>query len=157
MSLPTMTGVGRLTAEPELRFSPNGTAVAKVNLAFNARKRDDSGNWVDGDSYFVNGTLFKKDAENAAESLTKGMEVVVSGRLKTRQWETDGGEKRSMQELLIDSIGPSLKFATAKVQKNSRDGNGGGGGQRASAPADPWATAAPAGSGRSNFDSEPPF
>src|SRR5207237_5718091 len=107
MTLPTLSGVGRLTGDAELRFTPSGTAVAKVSLAFNARKKDENGNWTDGDVFFVTGTLFNKAAENAAETYTKGVEVVVTGRLKTRQWETDQGEKRSMTELLIDAIGPS--------------------------------------------------
>ncbi|MBM0235921.1 single-stranded DNA-binding protein [Micromonospora sp. ATA32] len=160
MSLPTMNGVGRLTGDAELRFAPSGTPVAKIPLAFNQRKKDESGNWVDGDVFFVTGTLFKQAAENAAETYTKGMEVVVSGRLKTRQWEDNDGQKRSMPELLIDAIGPSTSFATAKVEKNARDNNGGG--ARTAAPDDPWAAAAaPAGArsgGRSsNFDEEPPF
>lgn len=159
MSLPTMTGIGRLTADAELRFAPSGTPVAKVPLAFNQRKKDDNGNWVDGDVFFVTGTLFKKAAENAAETYEKGMEVVVSGRLKTRQWEDNDGQKRSMPELIIDAIGPSTSFATAKVEKNAREGNGGG---RSATQDDPWASAAPAGAGsrsggRGGFDEEPPF
>jgi single-strand DNA-binding protein len=153
MSLPTLTGVGRLVADPELRFSSNGTAICKVSIAFNARKRDDAGNWVDGDSHFAYGTAFNKLAEGIAESLNKGMEVVVTGRLKTRQYETKEGEKRSVVELLLDSIGPNLAFATAKVTKAS---SGNGGGQRAAA-GDPWEEAAPANTGRGGFDDTPPF
>jgi single-strand DNA-binding protein len=129
MSLPTLTGVGRLTADPELRFTSSGTAVCKVSIAFNARRKNDRGEWEDGDSYFAYGTAFNKLAENLAESLSKGTEVNVTGRLKTRQYEKDG-EKRSVVELLIDAIGPNLAYATAKVEKASRDG-GGNGGRRA--------------------------
>jgi single-strand DNA-binding protein len=154
MSLPTLSGTARLTADPEVKFGQSGVAVCKVSLAFNSRKRDDQGNWVDDAVYFVNGTLFKEHAEQVAESLLKGHEVVVTGRLKTRQWETTEGEKRSTQELLIDSIGPSLRWATARVAKVDRSGSGSGGG----APADdPWASA-PAGTpAGSSFDSEIPF
>ncbi|MDG3012169.1 single-stranded DNA-binding protein [Rhodococcus sp. D2-41] len=137
MSLPIMTGTGRLTADPELRFSPSGVAVATMNLAFNARKFDrDRNEWVDGDVFFIRGTLFKQEAENVAESLTKGCEIVVTGRLKTEQWtDRNTGDKRSATSLLIDSIGPSLKYATAKPQKAARASN--------SAPAadDPWGAA----------------
>lgn len=157
MSLPTLCGTARLIADPELRFSPGGVAVCKIRLAFNSRKKDDSGQWVDADSYFVDGTVFKQEAENCAESLTKGMEVAVVGRLKTRQYETREGEKRSTTDLIIDSIGPTLKFATAKVQKMSRS-TGGGSTPSGGGFDDPWASAAPAaGSPASDFDSEPPF
>lgn len=160
MSLPTLSGVGRLTGDAELRFTPSGTAVAKVPLAFNQRKKDENGNWVDGENFFITGTLFNKAAENAAETYTKGMEVVVSGRMKTRQWDTDQGEKRSMPELLIDAIGPSTAFATAKVEKNARENNGNGG--RAARSDDPWASAAPApagsrSGGRGGYNQAPPF
>lgn len=155
MSLPTLSGTGRLTADPELRFAPNGTAVCKLNIAFNARRKNQqTGEWEDGDVFYINATAFKQLAENIAECLTKGMEVVVTGRLKTDQWETREGEKRSAPSLLIDSVGPSIAYATAKVQKLDRS-SGGGGARRASAD-DPWATAAPAASG-STFDDEPPF
>lgn len=150
MSLPLLSGTARLTADPELRFASSGTAICKVNLAFNARRKDEStGHWVDGDTFFITGTLFKQAAENAAESLTRGVEVVVSGRLKTRQWEQDG-QKRSMPELLVDSIGPSLAFATAQVRKMDRSGgraaSGGGAGSN-----DPWAASA------QGFDDGAPF
>jgi single-strand DNA-binding protein len=154
MSLPTMTGVGRATADPELRFAPSGTPVAKVNLAFNSRKKDQQGNWVDDQVFFVNGTAFNRMAENLVETVVKGTEVIVTGRLQTRQWEDKEGNKRSTTELVIDSIGPNLSFATAKVTKASREN----GGQRAAAD-DPWASATPASAGsRSGFDdSTPPF
>lgn len=151
MSLPTMTATGRLIDDPELRYSAAGNAVARLRLAFNARKKDDSGNWTDGDSFFVTGTLFGESAEHAAESLTRSMEVVVSGRLRTEKWESKEGEKRSATALLIDSIGPSLRWATAKVTKTERSG----GQQAASKPAgdDPWAATGSA----DNFSQEPPF
>lgn len=138
--LPTMSGVGRLTQDPELRFAPSGMAICVVNLAFNSRKRDDAGNWVDGDVFYVRGTAFKQLAENAGECLLKGMEVQVSGRLKTEQWnDKQTGDKRSATALLLDSIGPNLAFATVAVNKTNRSsgsspaGSGGG-------AADPWAS-----------------
>ncbi|MGP3737980.1 single-stranded DNA-binding protein (plasmid) [Streptomyces sp. GDS52] len=124
MSLPMLNGTARLIDTPELRFSAQGTAVVKVRLAFNARKKDDSGQWVDGDSFFIDGKLFGQHAQNIADSLEKGMEVVVSGRLKTERWETREGEKRSGPSLLVDSIGPSLRFATARVEKTGGSGQG---------------------------------
>lgn len=162
MSLPTMTGTGRLIDDPELRFTPSGKAVAKVRLAFNSRKKNQqTGEWEDDKAFFVNGTVWGQEAENIAESLQRGHEVVVTGRLETRSYETREGEKRSVVELSIDSIGPTLKYATAKVQKMSRSSSGGG----SSAPSgggfdDPWATGAPATADTqraSNFDDEPPF
>lgn len=152
MSLPTLSGTGRLTADPELRFAPSGTAVCKVNVAFNSRRKNAQGEWEDADVLFVGGTLFKEAAENAAETLGKGDEVIVSGRLKTRQWETPDGEKRSTVELLIDSIGPSLRYAQAKVQKMGRSSQGG----TAAAADDPWASATPAQPAAASA-SEPPF
>jgi single-strand DNA-binding protein len=145
MSLPVISGVARLTDDPELRYAASGIAICKVRLAFNSRKKDNSGNWVDGDVFFVDGTVFKEEAEHVAESLQRGLEVTVVGRLKTRRYETKEGEKRSVVELMIDGIGPALKYATANVQKMQRGSVG-------SAPPggsadDPWATSAPASSG----------
>ncbi|WP_344677516.1 single-stranded DNA-binding protein [Saccharopolyspora taberi] len=146
-----MTGVGRLTADPEIRFSQSGVAVLTVPLAFNARRKDESGNWVDGDSFFVRGTLFREAAENGAESLSKGMEVVVTGRLKTDQWEDrETGQKRSAPALLIDSIGPNVRFVTVTVNKVERNGSGGSGGSA------PWGSA-PTPAGRGGWSDEPPF
>lgn len=164
MSLPTLNGTARLIEDPELRFAAgSGKAVIKVRLAFNARKKDAQGNWVDGDSFFINGTAFDQAAENIAETLQRGMEVVVSGRLRTESWETKEGEKRSTPSLLIDSIGPSLRFATAKVTKAS-GGSGSGRqdfnqAQQQSAPAaDPWASQGAQSGGWGNQGSdEPPF
>lgn len=150
MALPSFTGVGRLTAAPELRFSPNGVAVLTVSLAFNSRRfNKQTQEWEDGDVFFVRGTAFKQLAENAAETLSKGVEVHVSGRMKTDQWEDkQTGDKRSAPSLLIDSIGPNLAYATAKVAKVQR-----GAGDTSGGSDDAWASskARPAG------DDEPPF
>ncbi|MGW1675982.1 single-stranded DNA-binding protein [Saccharopolyspora sp. NPDC002376] len=148
MALPTLQGVGRLTADPELRFAPSGTAVCTVNLAFNSRRKNDRGEWEDGEVLFIRGTLWRQEAENAAETYARGMEVVVSGRVKLDQWDDKkSGEKRSAPALLIDSIGPSTKYVTAKVNKVDRGGAGSGG-------AEPWGSA-PA--GQRGFSDEPPF
>jgi len=131
MALPTIHGTGRLTRDPELRFTGQGAAVCTIDLAFNARRRDPaSGEWVDGDVLFIRGTVFGQPGENAAESLTRGMEVTVTGRLRTQQWEDRStGEKRTATTMLIDTIGPSLRTQTAKVAKAARTGG--------TAPADP--------------------
>lgn len=153
MSLPVLTGIGRATADPELRFANNGTAVCTVNLAFNSRRKNPSTQeWEDGDVFFVRATAFKELAESMAESLTRGTEVVVTGRLKTEQWEDrSSGEKRSAVSLLLDGIGPNLRYATAKVSKAERSTAA-----SSSAPAsDPWGSAPAASS--AGFDSEPPF
>lgn len=156
MALPTISGTARLTDDVELRFAASGMAIAKVRLAFNSRKKDDAGNWVDDSVFFINGTLFKQAAENAAEAFQRGQEVVVTGRLKTDQWESKEGEKRSAPSLLIDSIGPAVnQFQTASVRKLERGSSGSA--PRGGGDADPWASAAPAGGGRSNFSDEPPF
>lgn len=160
MSLPTITGVGRLVDDAELRFTSGGKAVAKMRIAFSARKKDPAtGEWSDGDKCFLSAEIWDQAAENCAESLTRGMEVVVSGRLRQREYETREGEKRQSTDLLLDSIGPSLRYATAKVQKMSRSGGSGGSGfaQTAEMP-DPWSTPAPAAAkSGGNFDQEPPF
>lgn len=122
MSLPNMHGVGRLVEDPELRFSPSGTAVATVPLVFNARKYNrQTGQWEDGDVFFVRGKLFNEPAENATETFSKGMEVLIVGRLKTDRWEDrNTGEKRSATSLVIDAIGPSTRYAKAAVTKVDR-------------------------------------
>lgn len=120
MALPQLTGTARLTADPELRFAPSGVAVCSVHLAFNSRKQGSSGAWVDGDSLFIKATAFRDLAEHCAETLTKGAEVIITGRVKTEQWETPQGEKRSAPALLLDSVGPSLRYATAVVKKVNR-------------------------------------
>ena len=139
MALPSFTGVGRLTEDPQLRFSSAGIAVASISLAFNARRFDkDRQEWVDGDVCFIRGTAYRGLAENAAETLTRGMEVVVSGRLKTEQWEDRDGEKRSRVALIVESIGPNLAWATAKVARVDRSHAGGADTPRAGVE-DPWA------------------
>lgn len=153
MGLPTISGTGRLTASPEMRFTQSGMGVCSLNLAFNSRRLDKSTNeWVDGDVFYIRATAFKDLAEHIAESLDKGDEVNVIGRLKTDEWEKDG-QKRSAPSLLIDSIGPNLRFVTTRSSKADRGGGFGGG---KSAPAeDPWSNAPSAGSG--SFADEPPF
>lgn len=157
-----LTIVGNLTADPELRFTPAGAAVATFTVASTPRTFDrQSGEWRDGEALFLRCSIWRQSAENVAESLTKGARVVVTGRLKQRSFETREGEKRTVIELDVDEVGPSLRYATAKVNKVSRgsgDGGGwGGGGGGGTAPADdPWGSAPPAGSG-ATADTEPPF
>jgi single-strand DNA-binding protein len=141
-----ITVVGNLTADPELRFTPSGAAVANFTVASTPRTFDRQTNdWKDGEALFLNCSVWRQAAENAAESLTRGMRVIVSGRLKARSYETREGEKRTVFEIDVDEVGPSMKYATAKVTKTSRSGGGqgygsGGGGD------DPWASNA--GTGR---------
>jgi single-strand DNA-binding protein len=149
-----ITVVGNLTDDPELRFTSSGAAVANFTVASTPRFFDKNTNdWKDGDALFLRCSIWRQAAENVAESLTKGARVVVQGRLKQRSYETREGEKRTVYELDVDEVGPSLRYATAKVTKVSRSGGGGGfgGGAPAGPPADdPWAAAAP-------VDEEPPF
>ena len=131
-----VTLIGNLVDDPELRFTPSGVAMAKVRLAVSRRYQRD-GEWQEQTSFF-NGTLWREQAEQAAESLQKGARVIVTGRLEQRSWETETGEKRSVVEVQIDEIGPSLRWATATVNRTQREdswgGNSGGGGQTAGAP-----------------------
>jgi single-strand DNA-binding protein len=173
-----ITVIGNLTSDPELRFTPSGAAVANFTVASTPRTLDrQSGEWKDGEALFLRCNIWRQAAENVAESLTRGARVVVQGRLKQRSFETKEGEKRTVVELEVDEIGPSLRYATAKVNKVSRggggggdfgggggggyNGGGGGGGNRGgggSAPADdPWGSAPPAGGGGGGFAEEPPF
>jgi single-strand DNA-binding protein len=160
----TITVIGNLTDDPELRFTPSGAAVAKFRVASTPRFLDKQTNeWKDGEPLFLTCNVWRQAAENVAESLQRGARVIVSGRLRQRSYETREGEKRTVFELEVDEIGPSLRYATAKVQKMSRSsgsgggyGSGGNGGGGASSFDDPWASAAPAG-GSGNFDEEPPF
>ncbi len=167
-----ITVVGNLVDDPELRFTSSGAAVAKFRIASTPRFLDkQTGEWKDGDALFLTCNVWRQAAENVAESLTRGTRVVVQGRLKQRSYETREGEKRTVYELEVDEVGPSLRYATAKVQRMSRS-SGGGGGFGASggssngggfAGDDPWAAATPAASGASNapggqsYDEEPPF
>ena len=151
-----ITVVGNLTDDPELRFTPSGAAVANFTVASTPRTFDKNSNeWVDQEAMFLRCSIWRQAAENVAESLQRGMRVVVQGRLKARTYETREGEKRTVFEIEVDEIGPSLKFATAKVNRTSRQGGGGGysggggqgpqGGGGQSSPADdPWATPAQA-------------
>src|SRR5581483_8463025 len=145
----TLTVIGNLTDDPELRFTPSGAAVANFTVASTPRTFNKQTNaWDDGETLFLRCSIWRQAAENVAESLTRGTRVIVSGRLKARSYETREGEKRTVMELEVDEIGPSLTWATAKVTRASRSGGGtgggfGGGSQPAAAPAnDPWATPA---------------
>ncbi|MCV7316583.1 single-stranded DNA-binding protein [Mycolicibacillus parakoreensis] len=157
-----LTIVGNLTADPDLRFTPSGAAVANFTVASTPRIYDrQTGEWKDGEALFMRCSIWREAAENVAETLTRGARVVVTGRLKQRSFETREGEKRTVIELDVDEIGPSLRYATAKVTKISRGGGARGGGA-ASAPAaaapaeDPWGSA-PASGSFGGGDDEPPF
>jgi single-strand DNA-binding protein len=158
-----ITVVGNLTADPELRFTPSGAAVASFTIASTPRTFDRNSNeWKDGEALFLRCSIWRQAAENVAESLQRGMRVVAQGRLKQRSYETREGEKRTVVEMEVDEIGPSLRYATAKVNRTQRGSSSGGGfGSSGSeggggAPADdPWGSApAPSGGG---FSDEPPF
>jgi single-strand DNA-binding protein len=170
----TITVVGNLTADPELRFTPSGAAVANFTVASTPRIFDrQTSEWKDGEALFLRCNIWREAAENVAESLTRGSRVIVTGRLKQRSFETREGEKRTVFEVEVDEIGPSLRYATAKVNKASRSGGGGGGGGFGGggggprpAPAqqpsgggsgdDPWGSA-PASGSFAGGDDEPPF
>ena len=120
-----ITIAGNLTDDPELKYTPNGAAVVNFTVAWSPRYKDEStGEWKDGDTSFFRCNAWRALAENVAESLTRGTRVVVSGRLKQRSWETQEGERRSVFEIEVDEVGPSLKWATARVEKTSRSGGG---------------------------------
>ena len=166
-----ITIAGNLVDDPELRFTPAGQPVARFRVASTPRFRDNStGEWRDGDSLFLTCNVWRQAAENVAESLTRGMRVIVSGRLRQRSYETKEGEKRTVYEVEVDDVGPSLRNASAKVNRVARSG-GDGGGQRGSGGSggsagrssggqggygggepDPWATDGPGG-----YSDEPPF
>lgn len=153
-----VTVIGNLTGDPELRFTASGAAVANFTIASTPRSFDKQQNkWVDGDALFLRCSIWRQPAEHTVESLKKGMRVIVVGRLKQRTFETREGEKRSVMEVDVEEIGPSLRFAPATVNRATRSSEGGGfTGSAASgnAPAnDPWATAGPMGTA----DEEPPF
>src|SRR5271155_1406471 len=172
-----ITIAGNLVDDPELRFTPAGQAVAKFRIASTPRFRDNTtGEWKDGDSLFLTCNVWRQAAENAAESLTRGMRVIVAGRLRQRSYETKEGEKRTVYEVEVDDVGPSLRNASAKVNRVARSGGDGGysGGQRnqgggggsgggggrsgggqggsGGADADPWASDTSGG-----YSDEPPF
>ncbi len=122
-----ITVVGNLVDDPELRFTPSGAAVANFRIASTPRTFDRQTNeWKDGDPLFLSCSVWRQAAENVAESLQRGMRVIVQGRLKQRSYETREGEKRTVVELEVDEVGPALAFATAKVTRASRSGGGGG-------------------------------
>ena len=154
----TLTITGNLVDDPELRFTPSGQPVAKFRVASTPRYRDNAtGEWKDGDSLFLTCNVWRQAAENVAESLTRGMRVIITGRLRQRSYETKEGEKRTVYEVEVDELGPSLRNASAKVTKAAR--SNGSGGQAAAAQgssggkdADPWASSAPGG-----YSDEPPF
>jgi single-strand DNA-binding protein len=163
---------GNLVDDPELRFTPSGQPVAKFRVASTPRFRDNStGEWKDGDSLFLTCNVWRQAAENVAESLTRGMRVIVSGRLRQRSYETKEGEKRTVYEVEVDDVGPSLRNASAKVNRVARSGAGDGGyggGQRSSGgrssgggqgggggEPDPWASDSSSSGG--GYSDEPPF
>ena len=176
-----ITIVGNLTDDPELRFTPSGAAVAKFRVASTPRKFDKTTQeWSDMEPLFLACTVWRQAAENVAESLQRGARVIVTGRLKQRSYETREGEKRTVIELEVDEVGPSLKWSTATVKKMERSGGNGGstpGGSAAPATGgfgdDSWANSAPpgqhegpstlrgavasAGSKASTFDDEAPY
>ena len=117
-----VTIVGNLTRDPELRYTPNGAAVVKLGVAVSRRVRDESGQWKDADTSFFDVTAWRSLAENIAESLTQGTRVVVVGRLRTNSWETAEGERRSKVEIEADEVAPSLRWATAKPERQGRSG-----------------------------------
>jgi single-strand DNA-binding protein len=171
-----ITIAGNLVDDPELRFTPAGQPVARFRVASTPRFRDNAtGEWKDGDSLFLTCNVWRQAAENAAESLTRGMRVIVSGRLRQRSYETKEGEKRTVYEVEVDDVGPSLRNASAKVNKMTRNsaqgsggsgspgssGSSGGSGSRPSgsqgnpgggADTDPWAS-----DGAEAYSDEPPF
>jgi single-strand DNA-binding protein len=164
-----ITVVGNLTADPELRFTPSGAAVASFTIASTPRTFDRNSNeWKDGEALFLRCSIWRQAAENVAESLTRGMRVVAQGRLKQRSYETREGEKRTVVEMEVEEVGPSLKYATAKVNRTQRGSSSGGGygssgsgdsGGGASSGGgggndDPWGSAPSSGGG---FSDEPPF
>ena len=166
-----ITVVGNLTGDPELRFTPSGAAVANFTVASTTRVLDKQTNeWKDGDTVFLRCNVWRQYAENVAESLTRGMRVIVTGRLKVRQYETRDGGKGTSVECEVDDVGPVLRYATAKVNKVTRSGGGGGFGDSSGAPSgsagssggastdDPWATNAQGGgSWGGGGNDEPPF
>jgi single-strand DNA-binding protein len=168
----TITIIGNMVNDPELRYTPTGQAVATFRVASTPRFMDRTTNeWKDGESLFLSCNVWRQAAENVAESLTRGMRVIVSGRLKQRSYETKEGEKRTVYEIEVDEVGPSLRSASAKVTKSQRSGGGSsfgggtsgqsgqggqggyGGGASGRANDDPWA----ADPGDSGFSDEPPF
>jgi single-strand DNA-binding protein len=156
---PQINMVGNLVADPELRFTPSGVAAASVRIAVTPRSRDNAtGEWKDGETVWLSGTVWRQYAENVAESLTKGTRVIVIGRLKQRSYETREGEKRTVYEVDIDDIGPALRYATAKIQRTSRGSSTDAGPSGPSAGGgDPWGAPASGGDSWGGAVDEPPF
>lgn len=177
---PNITLVGNIVQDPELRFTPSGAAVANFRIASTPRNYDrQAGEWRDGEAMFINCAVWRQYAENVAESLQKGMRVIVQGRLKSRSFETREGEQRTVFEIDADEVGPALRYATAQVTRTSGGGQGGGGqggGQRggfaggdsggsySGGNSDPWATGGDNSGGTAgqdpwatNVNEEPPF
>ncbi|NMM16849.1 MAG: single-stranded DNA-binding protein [Cellulomonas sp.] len=175
-----ITVIGNLTGDPELRFTPSGAAVANFTVASTPRTFDRQTNeWKDSDTLFMRCSIWREAAESVAESLTKGMRVIATGRLVQRSYDTREGEKRTVVELQVDEVGPSLRYASAKVTRTQRSGGGGGGfgagggggfnggggggggsygGASGGQQDDPWATPALGGSASTGgFSDEPPF
>lgn len=155
-----ITVVGNLTADPELRFTQSGAAVANFTVASTPRTFDKaSGEWKDGESLFLRCSAWRAVAENVAETLTRGMRVVVQGRLKQRSYETNEGEKRTVYELEVEEVGPSLRYASAKVNRVQRGGQGAPASSASHAgPEDPWgSTPQQPQFGRGGYSDEPPF
>lgn len=162
-----ITVVGNLVDEVELRFVPNGAAVAKFRVASTPRTFDKQSNeWRDGESLFLTCSVWRQAAENAAESLTRGMRVIVQGRLKQRSYEDNQGVKRTVFEVEVEEVGPSLRSATAKVTKSGKGGGQQGYGQaqqqQSAGSGDPWGSAAQqagqaAGQQWGGGGEEPPF
>lgn len=169
----TITLIGNLTNDPELRFTPSGSAVANFTIASTPRTFDRQANeWKDGETLFLRASVWREMAENVAETLTKGTRVIVEGRLKSRSYETKEGEKRTSMEIEVDEIGPSLRYASAKVTRTQRSNQGGGqqggysqgGGQQQRQQQggypqdDPWGAPAGAGAGQQGGGfGDPPF
>jgi single-strand DNA-binding protein len=158
-----ITVVGNLTADPELRYTQNGLAVANFTIASTPRTFDRAANdWKDGDALFLRASCWREFAEHVAGSLTKGSRVVATGRLKQRSYETKEGEKRTSIELEVDEIGPSLRYATAQVTRASSGSSAGGRPQGGAVAEEPWAASAPADGGDvwntpGNYNDETPF
>ena len=152
-----LTVIGNLTGDPELRFTPSGAAVASFTIASTPRHFDKRANeWKDGETLFLRSSVWREQAENVAESLTKGTRVIAQGRLVQRSFETREGEKRTVVELEVEDIGPALRNASAKVTRAQRQGGGFGQSQPVAADSDPWASTVSSDSGQS-FPAEAPF
>lgn len=155
-----ITVIGNLTADPELRFTPAGAAVANFTIASTPRQFDRQSNeWKDGEALFLRASVWKEAAENVAETLTKGMRVIAQGRLRSRSYETKEGERRTVMELEVDEIGPSLKYASAKVTRTARgNGEGAAGRAPASSAGAGWNNSTAGGGGWGNPPAQdPPF